>query len=65
MENKQLYTELADYIFEYCGRYFWEKEAITNKHLTHIAKIIPANTAMYKTGQQAGWRSTDPETLEI
>ena len=65
MENKQLYPELADYIFEYCGRYFWEKEAITNKHLMHIAKIIPGNTAMYKAVQQAGWISVDPGILEM
>lgn len=38
MENKELYPELADYIFEYCQKYFLEKELIANRHLFALAK---------------------------
>ncbi|CAN5195035.1 hypothetical protein BH11BAC5_BH11BAC5_05400 [soil metagenome] len=33
MENKELYPELREYIFDYCGKYLWENEMKAHKHL--------------------------------
>jgi hypothetical protein len=65
MENKELYSELADYIFDYCGRYFWEKEKLAGIHLNTLAKSPGANTAMYKVVRERGWISSDPAVLEL
>lgn len=65
MENKELYPELADYIFNFCGKYFWEKEKLANRHLTTLLKSDGVNTAMYKVAQQRGWISSDPAVLEL
>ncbi|MEO7486164.1 MAG: hypothetical protein ABIU77_03650 [Ferruginibacter sp.] len=48
MENKELYPELADYIFNYCGKYFWQKEKLGNIHFEALLKSESVNTAMYK-----------------
>jgi hypothetical protein len=47
--DKDLYPELLDYIFQYCGKYFWKDEIIANKHLLALAKSNKGvNTLMYK-----------------
>jgi hypothetical protein len=49
MENKELYPELADYIFNYCGKYFWQNEKTANKHLFALSKSKNGvNVTMYK-----------------
>jgi hypothetical protein len=65
MQNEELYPELADYIFNYCGKYFWENEKLANRHLNTLAKSNAANTAMYKVLQQRQWISNDPAVLEL
>lgn len=49
MENKELYPELGDYIFNYCGKLFLHKERLTNIHLGALLKNgNDSNTTMYK-----------------
>ncbi len=65
MNNNELYPELADYIYNYCGKYFWEKEKLADRHLRTLAKSDAANTAMYKLLMQHQWISSDPVVLEL
>ena len=49
MENEKLYPELLDYVFDYCGRYFWKDEIKAHRHLHALAKSNNGvNTMMYK-----------------
>jgi hypothetical protein len=49
MEAKEAYPELLDYIFNYCGHYFWESEMKAHKHLHALAKSKNGvNVVMYK-----------------
>ena len=44
-----LYPELTDYIFSYCGRYFWENEKIADRHFLAMSKSKQGvNETMYK-----------------
>jgi hypothetical protein len=66
MEKNELYPELADYIFNYCGKHFWEKELKANKHLRALAKSENGtNIGMYKMLQQMSWISSDEEVLAL
>jgi hypothetical protein len=66
MENKKLYPELADYIFNYCGKYFWEEERLANIHLEALLKSSNSvNTAMYKFLKERGRITTNEETLAL
>lgn len=47
--NEELYPELLDYVFDYCGKYFWQKEILAHKHLHALAKSNNGvNVMMYK-----------------
>jgi ribosomal protein L40E len=49
MEVKELYPELLNYIFSYCGRYFWETEKIADRHFLAMLKSKQGvNETMYK-----------------
>lgn len=49
MEKDELYPELIDYIFEYCGKYFTEDESKANGHLTAMFKSKNnVHSPMYK-----------------
>ena len=48
MDNKELYPELREYIFQYCGKYFWRKQQLKGYHLDSVVNSVPANIAMYK-----------------
>jgi len=49
MVNEELYPELLDYIFKYCGKFFWENEIMGHKHLHGLAKSNNGvNVMMYK-----------------
>lgn len=49
MEDNELYPELADYIFRYCGIYFTEKEKAAQMHLLKFAKSNgDVSSKMYK-----------------
>lgn len=49
MEQKELYPELKDYIFQYGGKYFWPNETKAHWHLHALAKSNNgANISMYK-----------------
>jgi hypothetical protein len=37
MENEELYPELREYIFQYCGQYFWNKKRLTQLNVPAIA----------------------------
>lgn len=66
MDNKELYPELLDYIFNYCGNYFWEKELTANKHLFALNKSgNGVNVVMWKMLQNPGMISTDKEVLKL
>ena len=49
MENDELYPELTDYIFNYCGNYLWQNEKKARWHLHALAKSnYGVNVIMYK-----------------
>jgi hypothetical protein len=49
MKNEELYPELIDYLFSYCGKYFWQGEIKAHMHLHVLAKSNNGvNVAMYK-----------------
>lgn len=49
MANDELYPELKDYIFSYCGKYFWQNEIKADRHLHTLAKSKNGvNVTMYK-----------------
>src|SRR5688572_3861081 len=49
MKNEELYPELIDYLFSYCGKYFWQGEIKAHMHLHALAKSNNGvNVAMYK-----------------
>ncbi len=66
MEQDELYPELIDYIFHYCGNHFWEKEMQGNKHLHALSKSKSGtNVGMYKFFQERGFVSDDKDVLRI
>ena len=66
MEQNKLYPELIDYIFNYCGKYFWQKEIIANQHLFALSKSNKGvNVAMWKFFQDRKMISADKEVLEL
>ena len=66
MDNKELYPELAEYIFNYCGKYFWQKELIANKHLLALSKSKNGvNTGMYKFFMKEENVYTDNEIMDL
>lgn len=66
MNNEELYPELADYIFSYCGKYFWNKERLANIHLEALFKTgNGSNAAMYKFLKERGRISADEEVLAL
>ncbi|RXK60343.1 hypothetical protein ESA94_07630 [Lacibacter luteus] len=49
MNSIELYPELKEYIFNYCGKYFGEYEKKAHLHLHALAKSMDgANVKMYK-----------------
>ena len=49
MNQDELYPELLDYIFNYCGRFFWKSELLANKHLLALSKSKQGvNETIYK-----------------
>ncbi|MFT3703493.1 MAG: hypothetical protein QM802_14045 [Agriterribacter sp.] len=54
MENKELYPELREYIFQYCGKYFWRKQKNLGFELTPLLNSDAANIGMYKILLQGG-----------
>jgi hypothetical protein len=49
MEKGELYPELIEYIFSYCGKYFWRNEIKSNKHLHALEKSGEGvNVVVYK-----------------
>lgn len=64
--SETLYPELLDYIFKYCGKYFWKSEILANKHLFGLDKSHHGlNTVMYKTLKEKDVISTDKDVLEL
>lgn len=54
MREITLYPELRDYIFQYCGKYFWRKQKIAGFELTPLMNSDAANIGMYKILLQGG-----------
>lgn len=54
MENKELYPELREYIFQYCGKYFWRKQETAGFELSSLTNSDAANIGMYKILLQGG-----------
>ena len=48
MENEELYPELREYLFQYCGKYFWRKQDLKGFKLDSLVNSDSANIAMYK-----------------
>ncbi len=49
MENDVLYPALRDYIFDFCGKLFWQEEMKAHRHLHALAKSNNGvNVIMYK-----------------
>jgi hypothetical protein len=49
MKNDELYPDLKEYIFHYCGKYFWSAEVKAHRHLHALAKSNNGvNVFMYK-----------------
>jgi hypothetical protein len=66
MENKVLYPELAEYIFNYCGKYFWQKVNFTSvKVLPAIIESKAANILMYKVLTEGGEILSDKNIGEL
>ncbi len=66
MNKNELYPELIDYIFDYCGKYFWENEKKANLHLFALSKSNRGvNVGMWKFFQERGMTSTNPEVLQL
>lgn len=53
MREITLYPELRDYIFQYCGKYFWNKQK-TRTQYSSLVNAEDANIAMYKILTQGG-----------
>jgi hypothetical protein len=66
MQNEELYPEMIDYIFNYCGKYFWQKEINANRHLFALDKANKGvNVVMWKYFQDKKMDSTDQEVLDM
>ena len=49
MDDKESYPELLEYIFSYCGRFFWKSELLANKHMHALSKSKQGvNETVYK-----------------
>jgi hypothetical protein len=48
MNQNDLYPELREYIFQYCGKYFWRKQNLKDFKLDTIVNSDYSNIAMYK-----------------
>ncbi len=49
MKQEQIYPELRDYIFNYCGKFFWQEEIKAHLHLHALEKSNNGvNVVMYK-----------------
>lgn len=60
MESDELYPELREYIFSYCGRYFWPEQKLRIFVPETILNSEAANLAMYKILCKGGVVSDDP-----
>src|SRR5688572_1232 len=65
MKQIELSPELIDYIFKYCGKYFWEKELKAHWNLRALIQSEGSNIAMYKVLQHNEFISADPEILDL
>jgi ribosomal protein L40E len=66
MENKELYPELADYIFNYCGKYFWRKVNFApGKVLATAIENEISNILMYKVLTEGGEILSDKNIGEL
>ena len=66
MKTEELYPELIDYIFNYCGKYFWQTEINANQHLFALIKSNKGvNSVMWKFFQDRKMISTDKEVLKL
>lgn len=66
MENNELYPELAEYIFQYCGSYFTEKEKAAQMHMIAMSKSKnDVNSKVYKFFVKEGNRLEDKEIMEL
>lgn len=66
MENNELYPELAEYIFNYCGKYFWRKVNFVSVNIS--ASVIEselANILMYKILTEGGDILSDKNISEL
>ena len=55
MENEALYPELREYIFQYCGQYFWNKKRLAQLNVPGLTISSDAvNIAMYNVLTQGG-----------
>lgn len=66
MKPTTLYPELADYIFNYCGKHMWPNEIKAHRHIEAMARSNNgATAAMYKLLQRMNRISTDEEVLSL
>lgn len=60
------YPELLEYIFDYCGHFFWEEEMLAHKHLHAFFKSHKGtNTVMYKFFMEDENIKDHPEVMEL
>jgi hypothetical protein len=66
MENEELCPELREYIFNYCGKYFWRKVNFTSvKVLASAIESEASNTLMYKVLTEGGEILSDKNISEL
>lgn len=66
MENNELYPELREYLFLYCGSVFWRNRSIGKFHLQKLTNSENGvNIAMYKLLAQGGNILTDDDVSEL
>ena len=66
MENEELYPELREYIFKYCGKTFWIKQRLGEMHLKNLVDAVQnVNYLMYKILTQGGDTLRDKNISEL
>jgi hypothetical protein len=55
MKNEEAYPELLEYIYHYCGKYFWRKANLSSVKLdSFIIEAEASNILMYKVLSEGG-----------
>jgi hypothetical protein len=66
MNEDDLYRELGEYIYAYCGEYFSENELLASRNFMMFPKInYGKNTGMLKILTDRGTISNDKEVLRL